>query len=290
MRFTYAEAMTDPSFYAPLAKAVEASGYDGFLIPDSIAYPEVSDSIYPFTPDGSREFLEDKPFLEPFALTSALAMVTERIRFIISVLKIPVRHPLHTAKLASTAAVLSNNRLTLGVGVSPWPEDYEMTATPWAGRGRRMDECIDIVSTLLSGGYHEFHGEAFELPSLKVCPVPSERLPILVGGHSPAALRRAVRHDGWIHGGGDDDLTTLITRLRELRADSDKADEPFQIHVIGLDAFTVDGVKRLEDLGVTDVIVGFRWPYVVGPDPQPLQEKIDSIERYAADVIAACRR
>ena len=106
-----------------MVPAMKAAGYDSFLIPDSVAYPEESDSRYPFTEDGSREFLEDKPILEPFALVSALAMVTERIGFTISVLKLPIRHPVHTAKLAASAAVLSNNRLTLGVGVSPWPDD-----------------------------------------------------------------------------------------------------------------------------------------------------------------------
>lgn len=289
MRFTYAEAMTDPAFYSPLARAAEAAGFDGFLVPDSIAYPEVSDSTYPFTPDGSREFLEDKPFLEPFALISALGMVTERIRFTISVLKLPVRHPVHTAKLASSAAVLSGNRLALGVGVSPWPEDYEMTGTPWSDRGRRMDECIDVVSGLLSGGYQEFHGDVFDLPAMKICPVPDERVPILVGGHSSAALRRAVRHDGWIHGGGEDDLGALVERLRALRRDSPRADEPFEIHVISADAYTADGVRRLEDLGVTEVIVGFRWPYVVGDDTQPLADKVAALERYAEDVIIVSR-
>ena len=66
MRFSYAESMTDPSFYLPLARAAEEAGYDSFIVPDSIAYPEHSDTIYPFNPDGTREFLEDKPFLEPF--------------------------------------------------------------------------------------------------------------------------------------------------------------------------------------------------------------------------------
>ncbi len=289
MRFTYAEALTDPSYMAPLAQAAEEAGYDGFLVPDSVAYPEVSDSTYPFTPDGSREFLEDKPFIEPFALISALAMVTERIRFTISVLKMPIRHPLHTAKLASSAAVLSDNRMTLGVGVSPWPEDYEITGTPWAGRGRRLDECIDIVSGLLAGGYHEFHGTAYDIPSIKICPVPTEPVPILVGGHSEAALARAARLDGWIHGGGDDDLQAMIRRLHELRADSPKAGEPFEIQVISADSFSVDGVRRLEDLGVTEVIVGFRWPYVVGPDEEPLQDKVDHLRQYAETVMAACR-
>jgi probable F420-dependent oxidoreductase len=289
MRFTYAEALTDPAYMAPLAQAAEAAGYDSFLVPDSVAYPEVSDSLYPFTPDGSREFLEDKPFIEPFALISALAMVTERIRFTISVLKLPIRHPLHTAKLASSAAVLSDNRLSLGVGVSPWPEDYAITGTPWEDRGKRMDECIDIVSNLLYGGFHEHHGEIYDLQSVKICPVPTERVPILIGGHSGPALRRAARLDGWIHGGGEDDLDEIIERLHVLRKEAGKAEEPFEIQVISPEAFSVDGIKRLEEKGVTEVIVGFRWPYIVGPDTEPLQDKIDALERFAEGTMAACR-
>lgn len=71
MRFSYAESMTDPSFYAPLARAAEEAGYHSMVIPDSICYPLRSDSVYPFNPDGTREFLEDKPFLEPFSLIPA---------------------------------------------------------------------------------------------------------------------------------------------------------------------------------------------------------------------------
>src|SRR5580692_800984 len=93
MRFTYAESMTDPSFYAPLARAAEQSGYDSMVISDSICYPEHSDSVYPYNPDGSRDFLEDKPFLEPFSLIPALGMVTSRLKFVTFVLKLPVRNP-----------------------------------------------------------------------------------------------------------------------------------------------------------------------------------------------------
>src|SRR5262245_42451146 len=81
MRFTYAEAMTDPTFYVPLARAAEAAGYTSMTVPDSIAYPYESDSKYPYTPDGSREFLEDKAFIETFVLTAALGMVTTTLRF-----------------------------------------------------------------------------------------------------------------------------------------------------------------------------------------------------------------
>jgi probable F420-dependent oxidoreductase len=282
--------MTDPSFYAPLAQAAEQAGFDSFVVPDSIAYPRESDSIYPFNPDGTREFLEGKPFIEPFVLVGALAMVTERIRFTTFVVKLPVRHPVHVAKLASSAAVLSGDRLALGVGVSPWLEDYTMTGTPWEDRGRRMDEAIAIVQGLMQAGYHEHAGTTFDVPAIKMAPIPSRRVPILVGGHSDAALRRAARLDGWMHGGGDpDDLPRLLDRLRELRAAEGRAGEPFEVHVISTDAYSPDGVRRLEDQGVTDVVVGFRWPYDVGPDTQPLQEKLDLLRRYADDVIAKAR-
>jgi alkanesulfonate monooxygenase SsuD/methylene tetrahydromethanopterin reductase-like flavin-dependent oxidoreductase (luciferase family) len=192
-------------------------------VPDSIAYPEESDSTYPFNPDGSREFLEDKPFLDPFTLVAALGTVTERIRFTTSVLKLPIRHPVLVAKQVASAAVLCGDRLDLGVGLSPWPDDFAITGTPWAGRGRRMDECIEILQGLLAGGYYEHHGDLFDVPPIKICPVPGRPVPILVGGHSDAALRRAARLDGWIHGGGDpEDLPVLLERLDAHRSSAER--------------------------------------------------------------------
>src|SRR5580698_2239655 len=204
VRFSYAESMTDPSFYLPLAQAAEAAGYDSMVVPDSICYPEVSDTTYPFNPDGSREFLEDKPFLEPFSLIPAMGAVTERIRFVTFVIKLPIRQPVLIAKQVSSTAVLTNDRLALGVGTSPWREDYEVLGVPWERRGRRMDEELAIIRGLSAGGYFAFHGEVFDVPPVKMAPVPSEPVPILIGGHGDAALRRAARAaDGWLHGGGD---------------------------------------------------------------------------------------
>ena len=286
MRFSYAESMVDPGMYVPLAQAADEAGYHSLVVPDSLAYPEVSDSTYPFSPDHTREFLEDKPFIEPFSLIPAMGVVTNRIRFITFVLKLPMRHPLLVAKQATSVAVLTGNRLSLGVGVSPWPDDYELCDIPWEGRGKRMDESIAVVRGLSAGGYFEYHGEVFDVPSVKISPVPSEPIPILVGGHAPAALRRAARADGWMHGGGDPaDLPELLRKLREIRAAEGTADMPFEVHVISLDAYSVDGIHRLEEQGVTDAIVGFRWPYAVGPDTETLQEKLDNLRRFADDVI-----
>ena len=294
MRFSYAESMTDPAFYAPLARAAEEAGYHSMVIPDSICYPLHATSTYPYNPDGSRDFLEGKPFLEPFSLIPALGAVTSRIRFTTFVVKVPIRNPVLLAKQATSTAVLTGNRLGLGVGTSPWREDYDLLGVDWAGRGRRLDESIAILRGLTAGGYFEYHGQTYDLPPVQIAPVPTEPIPVLIGGHSDAALRRAARlGDGWMHGGGDPaDLPRVLARLGELRREA--ADWPaavpgargFEIHVISADAYTVDGVRRLEEQGVTDVIIGFRWPYATGPDTQPLGEKLDNLRRYADDVIA----
>ena len=287
MRFTYAEAMTKPEYYIPLAKAADEAGYHAMTIPDSIAYPEVSDSTYPYTEDGNREFLDGKAFIESFTLIGALSAVTTKLHFHIFVLKLPIRPPALVAKQAGSLAALFDNRLGLGVGTSPWPEDYEILGVPYAKRGKRMDECIDVIRGLTSGDYFEYHGEFYDFPAFKMTPAPTKPIPILIGGHAEAALKRAARNDGWMHGGGDpDELDPLIKRVKQLREEEGRADDPFEIHVISIDGFTLDGVKRLEDKGVTDVIVGFRIPYVKGDDTEPLDDKIRNLEWFAENVIA----
>jgi probable F420-dependent oxidoreductase len=287
MRFSYAETMTDPSFYVPLARAAEEAGYANFVIPDSICYPQHSDATYPYNPDGTREFLEDKPFIDPFALIAALGAVTETIRFTTFVIKLPIRHPVLTAKQAGSVAAFINGRLVLGVGTSPWPEDYQLTDVPWERRGKRMDECIEIVRGLTTPGWFEYHGDVYDVPPIKMTPLPERPVPILIGGHAEAALKRAaVLGDGWMHGGGDPaDLPGLLDRLQQLRKEHGRDSDDFEVHVISFDAFTVEGVRRLEEQGVTDVIVGFRWPYDVGPDTEPLQTKLDNLRRFADDII-----
>jgi probable F420-dependent oxidoreductase len=287
MRFTYAESMCDPSHLLPLAVEAEQAGWTSFTVPDSICYPEVSDSRYPYTDDGNRAFLEDKPFIEPFTLIPALGAVTERLRFTTFVVKLPIRHPVLVAKQAASVAVLTHNRLGFGVGLSPWPEDYAACGVAWEGRGRRLDEMIEIVRGLCSGGYYEHHGEFYDIPSVKICPTPTQPIPILIGGHSEPALRRAAKcADGWMHAGGGQarDLDAALARLATLRREAGRESQPFEVHVISLDAYSLDGIKRLEDRGVTDAIVGFRNAYE--KDTQTLQQKIDALRRYADGVIA----
>jgi alkanesulfonate monooxygenase SsuD/methylene tetrahydromethanopterin reductase-like flavin-dependent oxidoreductase (luciferase family) len=204
------------------------------------------------------------------------------------VIKLPIRPPVLFAKQVSSLAFLSGNRLGLGIGLSPWPEDFAAMGVPWEKRGKRMDECIDIIRGLNSGEFFSYDGEFFSIESMKQCPGVSEPVPLLVGGHADAALRRAVvKGDGWMHAGGDpEELDRLLARLAEIRkAEGDTRDD-FEVHVISYDAYDLDGIKRLEDKGVTDCIVGFRVPYIKGPDTEPLETKIEHLNRYAESIIS----
>jgi len=290
VRFSYAEAMCDPSFYLPLAMAAEESGYDGFVVPDNLGYLGASAGRYPYREDGDNSFLEGKPFIEPFVLIAAMGAVTERIRFDTLVVKLPVRQPYLVAKQATSIAVLTGNRLGLGVGLSPWPEDFALCNEDWDSRGPRMNEMIEILRGLQQsqGEFFEYRGDHYRLDPVKMCPLPSQPIPILIGGHSGPALRRAARlGDGWMHaGGGPEELDACLARLGELRREYGREHEPFEVHVISMDGFSLDGVRRLEDKGVTQVIVGFRNVYAPGPDPQSLDQKRDALRAFADGVMA----
>jgi len=258
------------------------------VIPESIVYPLHSDTKYPYVDGGGREFLDEKPFLDPFCLASSLAAVTDRLRFVTFVVKLPLRHPVLAAKQAASVSVLSGGRFAFGVGSSPWPEDYEACGQPWPARGRRMDEQIEIIDGLCAGGYFEYHGDFYDLAPVKITPVPAERLPILIGGHAPAALERAARWDGWLHAGSDPDrLGAMVSSLLAMRSELGREGEPFEIHVISLDGYSRAGCRRLEEMGVTDVIIGFRDAYQAGPDTETLQTKLDAIARFGDTVIRA---
>ena len=287
MRFTFAESMCEPKQLPTLAVEAERAGFHSFTVPESICYPRDSDSKYPYTADGNREFLEGKPFIEPFVLMAALGAVTETLRFTTFVVKLPMRHPVITAKQAMSVAYMTDNRFGFGVGLSPWPDDFRAVEVPWEKRGKRMDEAIEIIRGLETGEYFEFHGEHYDIQPIKMCPAPTERIPILIGGHADVALRRAARvGDGWMHAGLGDGMPVdqAIARINELRAEYGREKEPFEFHVISMDAYTLDGVKKLEDMGVTDAIVGFRNAYE--DDHMPLQQKIDAIKGFADNVIA----
>lgn len=290
MRFAYHASMPAPDQYLPLARAAEEMGFDSITFPDSICYPQRSDAKYPYNDDGSRDFLDGVPFLEVFIAMAAVAAVTTRLRITTSVIKLPIRQPAIVAKQLSSLAVLSNNRIVLGVGLSPWPEDFAACQIPFEKRGQRMDEMIEIIRGLMSGDYFGFQGQIFQMDPIKLCPVPSKPVPLLIGGHAEVALKRAARiGDGWVSAGTQfEELAGYIRKLHALRTEYGREKEPFEVHGMGEAAYSPDGIKRLEDIGVDEVIVAFRNIYNKDPDTT-LEEKLGQMRAYADNVITKSR-
>ncbi len=286
MRFSFQIGMCDPEHYLPLAKAAEEAGFDGVAVSDSICYPKEASSKYPYNKDGSREFLESVPFVESLISVAAMAAVTERIRFATFVYKLAVRQAPVVAKQVQSLQVLSGNRFDFGIGISPWEEDFAVCDVPWEKRGKRFDEQIEILRGLESGEFFGFKGEMHDMPANKMCPAPSAPTSLLIGGHAEPALKRAARAgDGWMCAGADmEQLDAYIRRIRQLREEFGTADRPFRIYTTGQDAFTEDGIHKLEEIGVTDVIIGFRNIYEMEPD-KPLEEKIAMLQWYAGEFI-----
>ena len=151
-----------------------------------------------------------------------------------------------------------------------------------------MDEQIDILKGLMNGEYFAYKGEFYDIPELKLCPVPTKPVPILIGGHSKLALRRAARvGDGWISAGLSlEETKTLIDQINKYRAEFETLDHPnYQFQVMGEAAYSPEGIKQLEELGTTEVIVAFRNTYEGGPDERTLEGMIAEINWYAEEVI-----
>ena len=285
MKFQISESMCDIGHYLPLAQAADEAGFDTFGLGDSVLYPESAVGKYPYTPTGDRDFLEGAPFLDPFQLFAAMSVVTSRIRFAVGVLKLPIRNPVLVAKQVSSLAVFSGDRFTLGVGLSPWLEDFQACGEDWDSRGPRMDEQIQIIRGLMTGDYFEWQSEHYDFPRIKLCPVPKQCPPIIIGGHSKPAYRRAARHGDGVNfvSLSEDELARRLALVDGFRRECGRENEPFEV-CVGMPAYSMDDMHRLEDRGVTSLGVGYRNPYE--PDTMSLQDKIDWVKRFGDEVIA----
>ena len=286
MRFVVSLAFNDPSHLVPLARAAEAAGFDSLALSDHVVHPREIRTPYPYTEDGSPRWPPFTAWPDPWVTIGHLAAVTERLRFLTSVYVLAMRNPFQVAKTVGTAAVLSRNRVALGVGAGWMRDEFELMQQPFEGRGARLDEMLEVLAGLWAGGWVEHHGEHYRFDALEMSPVPSEKIPIYVGGFSAPALRRAAtRADGWIS-----DLHTtavladLIPKVRALRADSPRAGDPFDVLVSCVDAYDLGGYRRLEDLGVTHVMT-MPWIFY-GASQESLEQKLAGIARFGDEVLA----
>jgi probable F420-dependent oxidoreductase len=285
MKFTVGVAMSPLDQLAELARTAEECGYASIALPDSLFFSEQVSAKYPYTSDGSRFWDADTPWADPFVAAAAMGAVTSRIRFYTQVLKLNPRNPVLLARQVGSVAVLTGNRFGLGIGLGWSPEETEWCGGQFDHRGARADEAVEVIRLILSGGMVDYHGRFYDFGKLSMSPAPSEPVPVYVGGHSEAALRRAARTgDGWTSAMITfDELGTVIERLGTLRAEYDRTG-PFEIQAVCVDRFGVDGYRAQADLGVTDAIVVPWVFYGVGLDG-PLEAKKDGMKRFADDVM-----
>ena len=291
VQFTLALAMTPPERILPLARAAEEAGWDSVCFPDSVFYPEHVSGSYPFTPDGKRFWPDDAPFVDPLVGMPAVAAATERVNLYTNVLKTPLREPLLVAKSLGSIAALFPGRIGLGVGLSWIPEEFQWLGQEMKTRGKRLDEQIEIMRLVIGGGYVEYHGKHYDFDRLRMEPPapPGHPVPIYVGGHSEAGLRRAARMgDGWIGAQvTGETLQPLIDGLRTELDAAGRAGEPFEIKATPIVPATVDDMAPLAAMGLTDVIT-VPW-FFSGGDPDDPQHQLDSVAWFAEHVIQPLR-
>jgi probable F420-dependent oxidoreductase len=276
----------------PLARAAEEAGFDTIAVPDSVFFPEEVSASYPYSKDGSRFWAPDTPFVDPFVAMAAMAAVTETIGFVTNVVKLPIRDPLLVAKQLASLAVLSANRVALGVGLSWIPEEFVWTRTEMRTRGARVDEMIEILRLVCAGNgpeWVEYHGRHYDFGRLMISPAPDRPVPIYVGGLSDPALRRAARlADGWISVQNTRaEILDVCERLARFRDECGRAAAPFAVNALCVDVFDPDGYAELEAHGVTE-LQAVPW-YYYGGDPDDLSVRVDALHRFGDETIRRSR-
>jgi probable F420-dependent oxidoreductase len=285
MQFSIALAFNPPEQWLALARAADEAGFHSIVVSDHLIYPAVLKSPYPYTSTGKPRWSPDTAWPDPMISIGAMAAVTDRLRFITSIYLLPLRHPVVAAKEIATVEVLSKGRLVLGIGAGWMREEFELLGVPFVGRGRRVEESVEVVRKLLRGGDVAHHGDAYDFEALRTSPLPEAPVPIWGGGTSDPALRRAATLlDGWV---GEintrDEVRQAAEKMRAWRADSDRADRPFGICTALRDGFTQDHFLEMQEVGVTQTIT-VPW-LAYGITDAGVDRKREAIHRFADEFI-----
>lgn len=286
MQFAIALAFNDPRQWPRLACAAEEAGFGALVVSDHLFHPRPLRTPYPYTSSGQPRWQPETPWPDPLISIAAMASVTRRIRFLTSIYLLPLRHPVVAAKQVATTALYAEDRLILGIGAGWMREEFELLGQPFAGRGRRMLEAVDVMRKLWRGGTVEHEGEFYSIPPLEMSPSLDTPVPIWGGGTSEVALRRAAAHfEGWtseIQSAAE--VEELLSKLTAYRKQAGREDLPFGSCVTAKDIITLDGYRSLADLGVSYLITVPWALYRIEDDT--VEARCDSIRRFADEVIA----
>jgi probable F420-dependent oxidoreductase len=276
----------DPKELVAVGRAAEDAGFYGLGMQDHLLYPQDLSVQYPYA---DAIFPQDLAWSDPWVTFGALSEATETLQFCTWIYLAAARSPFDVAKAVATASLLSGGRVSFGAAAGWLPEEYEISGLDFSRRGARLDEVLVLLRKIWAGGWVEHHGEFFDLKPSLISPTPAAPIPIWSGGDSPAAIRRAAGQDGWLGIYYDfDDAIDRVTRLNAFREQAGTADrEDFEVMCNFIRVPTADELKRLEEIGVTSIILA-PWEREFPQFHHPgLDNALRHIDDYAETVAAA---
>jgi probable F420-dependent oxidoreductase len=274
VKFGIALGALNSHFHADATDEAERLGYESVWLPEHLVLP-VRMSRSPHPGEDHPPVPPTTPVFDAFAYLGFLAGRTREIRLGTHVYNIGLRHPFTAARAVQTLDIVSGGRFEFGVGASWLGEEWRAVGLHFESRGRRVDEAIEVCKRLWTEPEVAHEGEFFRFDAVAFEPKPVQEPwpPILIGGESGAALRRAAQFgDGWIGMGHTfKSAADQIGRLRELRNEYGRGAAPFQT-CLGGAVTSAEDVRYWEDLGVTRLVVS---PWRRSP------EAIDGMRRFA---------
>ena len=247
-----------PELVVHLAQTAERCGVESLWTVEHVVIPVGYKSTYPYDPSGRIPAPDQLPLPDPLAWLAYAAAVTKTIKLATGILILPQRHPLYVAKEVATIDVLSHGRVILGIGVGWLEEEFRALGIPFGERAARTAEAVRAMRSLWKDEAAPFHGKYYRWEAVESHPKPIQRpgVPIVVGGHTEMAARRAARYgDGFFPGVAEDEkLKWLLGIMRDECKKIGR--DPKTIEVTsGRAVPTVDSVKELTDLGVSRFMV-----------------------------------
>jgi probable F420-dependent oxidoreductase len=255
--FVNSGPFSNPDLFAHLVQTAEQCGFESLWTVEHVVIPKGYQTPYPYSKSGKLPGPEDVAIPDPLLPLSFAAAITKKIRLATGVVILPQRHPLYTAKELATLDVLSGGRTILGVGSGWLKEEFEALGIDFHARGARTDEAIKAMRAIWRDSPSSFHGKHFDFGPVMSFPKPVQKggVPIHIGGHSPAAARRAGRlGDGFFPALSEvPKLKELFAMMREEAQKAGRNANEIELSCAGRGS--IDSAKTYEDIGIARVVL-----------------------------------
>ncbi len=282
LMFANAGPFSEPDNAVGVAQLCEELGFESVWTVEHVVVPSGYQSTYPYSPDGRMPGGESVPIPDPLIWLAYVGAATTRLRLATGILILPQRNPVVLAKELATLDRLTRGRVELGVGVGWLREEFDALGVPFDERGARTDEYVDVLRRMWREPETSYDGKFTRFAPLKSFPKPAttDGPRIHIGGHTPAAARRAGRiGDGFFPGRAGDELLSLLAEMRATAAAAGR--DPDAIEITSGGALDVDAIKAAADLGVAR--------YIVPPLGFDLDSLRANLTQFAENVMAQVR-